>query len=133
MKAIAPAPIEARRAALLVAFMWVAYFLNYCDRQAVFSMTGSLKTDLKMSDTQLGLVGAKVVIDCRDEGPGIEPDEIERIFDPFFQGRRRPPASAAGSGIGLAIVRELICAHRGRVCALPSEQGAHFRVELPHA
>lgn len=38
--------------------MWVAYFLNYCDRQAVFSMTGSLKTDLKMTDTQLGLVGA---------------------------------------------------------------------------
>jgi predicted MFS family arabinose efflux permease len=36
----------------------VAYFLNYCDRQAVFSMTGSLKTDLKMTDTQLGLVGA---------------------------------------------------------------------------
>lgn len=38
--------------------MWVAYFLNYCDRQAVFSMTGSLKTDLRMTDTQLGLVGA---------------------------------------------------------------------------
>lgn len=58
MNAIAPTPADARRAALLVAFMWVAYFLNYCDRQAVFSMTGSLKTDLKMTDTQLGLVGA---------------------------------------------------------------------------
>lgn len=58
MNAIAPSPADARRAALLVAFMWVAYFLNYCDRQAVFSMTGSLKTDLKMTDTQLGLVGA---------------------------------------------------------------------------
>lgn len=58
MNAIAPAPADARRAALLVAFMWMAYFLNYCDRQAVFSMTGSLKTDLKMTDTQLGLVGA---------------------------------------------------------------------------
>jgi len=42
----------------MVAFMWVAYFLNYADRQAVFSMTGSLKADLNMSDTQLGLVGA---------------------------------------------------------------------------
>lgn len=58
MNAIAPSPADARRAALVVAFMWVAYFLNYCDRQAVFSMTGSLKTDLKMTDTQLGLVGA---------------------------------------------------------------------------
>ncbi len=51
-------PSNAKKAALLVAFMWVAYFLNYCDRQAVFSMTGSLKTDLKMTDTQLGLIGA---------------------------------------------------------------------------
>jgi predicted MFS family arabinose efflux permease len=58
VKAIAPAPEDAKRAALLVAFMWGAYFLNYCDRQAVFSMTGSLKADLRMTDTQLGLVGA---------------------------------------------------------------------------
>ncbi len=58
MSAATPVSIDAKRAALLVAFMWVAYFLNYCDRQAVFSMTGSLKTDLKMTDTQLGLVGA---------------------------------------------------------------------------
>ncbi len=50
--------VPARRAALLVAFMWVAYFLNYCDRQAVFSMFPSLKADLAMTDEQLGLVGA---------------------------------------------------------------------------
>ena len=48
----------ARSASLLVAFMWVAYFLNYCDRQAVFSMFPSLKADLGMSDQQLGLTGA---------------------------------------------------------------------------
>lgn len=47
-----------RSAIALVAFMWFAYFLNYCDRQAVFSMFPSLKADLKMSDEQLGLVGA---------------------------------------------------------------------------
>ncbi|HQW30428.1 MAG TPA: hypothetical protein PK529_14645, partial [Verrucomicrobiales bacterium] len=58
MNAKPPVHSNAKKAALLVAFMWVAYFLNYCDRQAVFSMTGSLKTDLKMTDTQLGLIGA---------------------------------------------------------------------------
>ncbi len=47
-----------RSAIALVAFMWFAYFLNYCDRQAVFSMFPSLKADLKMSDAQLGYVGA---------------------------------------------------------------------------
>jgi MFS family permease len=38
--------------------MWVAYFLNYCDRQAVFAMFKVLKADLSMTDTQLGLTGA---------------------------------------------------------------------------
>ena len=45
-------------ATLLLAFMWGAYFLNYCDRQAVFAMFPALKTDLAMSDRQLGFVGA---------------------------------------------------------------------------
>lgn len=43
---------------LLIAFMWGAYFLNYCDRQAVFAMFKALKTDLAMTDRQLGLTGA---------------------------------------------------------------------------
>jgi len=45
------------QAMFLVAFMWGAYFLNYCDRQAVFSMFPSLKSDLNMTDGQLGLTG----------------------------------------------------------------------------
>jgi predicted MFS family arabinose efflux permease len=50
--------VAPRQAALLVVFMWVAYFLNYADRQAAFSMFPALKADLDMSDQQLGLVGA---------------------------------------------------------------------------
>ncbi len=47
-----------RHAALLVAFMWGAYFLNYGDRQAVFAMFSVLKEDLALSDTTLGLLGS---------------------------------------------------------------------------
>ena len=46
-----------RQAALLVAFMWVAYFLNYCDRQAISAMFPVLRSDLEMTDFQLGLTG----------------------------------------------------------------------------
>ena len=46
-----------RHAALLVAFMWVAYFLNYCDRQAISAMFPVLQSDLEMTDFQLGLTG----------------------------------------------------------------------------
>jgi predicted MFS family arabinose efflux permease len=42
----------------LIAFMWGAYFLNYCDRQAIFSMKTVLAKELSMSDEQLGLIGA---------------------------------------------------------------------------
>jgi MFS family permease len=42
----------------LIAFMWGAYFLNYCDRQAIFAMFKVLKSDLGMTDQQLGLTGA---------------------------------------------------------------------------
>lgn len=51
-------PLPARQATLLVVLMWGAYFLNYCDRQAVFAMFPSLRTDLGMTDKQLGLTGA---------------------------------------------------------------------------
>ncbi len=57
MTALAPAH-NVRQATLLVAFMWVAYFLNYADRQAVFAMFPALKTSLAMTDKQLGFVGA---------------------------------------------------------------------------
>lgn len=42
----------------LLGFMWFAYFLNYCDRQAVFAMFPQLRVDLAMDDRQLGLTGS---------------------------------------------------------------------------
>jgi two-component system sensor histidine kinase GlrK len=57
---------------------------------------------------------------------------VERIFEPFVQGRRKPSAPRLGSGVGLSIVRELARAMGGRVSVLPSHAGAHFCVELPN-
>ncbi len=42
----------------LVVYMWFAYFLNYCDRQAISAMYPVLQRDLELSDTQLGLIGS---------------------------------------------------------------------------
>jgi two-component system sensor histidine kinase GlrK len=73
----------------------------------------------------------QVRVDCIDEGPGVAPQDAQRIFEPFQQGERQPQEARHGSGIGLAIVREFISAHGGTVRLLASERGAHFRVELP--
>jgi two-component system sensor histidine kinase GlrK len=82
---------------------------------------------------ELSTDGDTTRIDCIDEGPGVAPDETERIFEPFFRGSRRAPRPDKGNGLGLAIVREFIAAHGGRALVLPAERGAHFRIELPHA
>lgn len=71
--------------------------------------------------------------DCIDAGCGVAPDDSERIFQPFVQGRLPAPVARRGSGVGLSIVRELANAMGGKVDLLASAQGAHFRVEIPDA
>ena len=71
-------------------------------------------------------------LDCVDHGPGVAPDDAARVFEPFYQGRRQPPGARRGNGIGLSIVREYVAAHGGTLQLLPSEAGAHFRIELPY-
>ncbi|MFG6464637.1 sensor histidine kinase [Roseateles sp. DXS20W] len=80
----------------------------------------------------LGQGGGRVAIDCIDAGPGVAAEDAAHIFDPFYQGRHQAPGARRGSGIGLSIVREIAQAHGGRCRLLPSERGAHFRLELPH-
>jgi len=78
------------------------------------------------------LDGGRLCIDCIDAGPGVAPEDAERIFEPFCQGRHQMPGARRGSGIGLSIVREIAQAHGGTCRLLPSERGAHFRIEIPH-
>ena len=76
---------------------------------------------------------AVLAIECLDDGPGVAAvADAERIFDPFYQGTRRPARAGSGSGIGLSIVRELVVAHGGQVKLMPSERGARFRIEVPY-
>jgi signal transduction histidine kinase len=72
----------------------------------------------------------RVVVD--DEGPGIDPRDRERIFEPFFRLGRDMESASGGSGIGLAVVRELVRLHGGRVGAEAAPGGgARLVVELP--
>lgn len=71
------------------------------------------------------------VLDVVDEGPGIRPEERERVFEPFFRGTAGKGVS--GAGLGLAIAQEFALAHRGSLQVVEREQGGHFRVQLPLA
>ncbi|HEU5186784.1 MAG TPA: HAMP domain-containing sensor histidine kinase [Gemmatimonadaceae bacterium] len=74
--------------------------------------------------------GDRARIWVEDEGPGIDPAESERIFEPFFRIDRDANSAVGGSGIGLSVVRELASMHAGRAYAEEGERGARFVIDL---
>jgi two-component system sensor histidine kinase KdpD len=76
--------------------------------------------------------GARVVVSVVDQGPGIEPAERERIFEPFYRGRRAAGEPWTGSGLGLAIAKGFVEANGGTIAveSLPG-QGTSFVISLP--
>jgi heavy metal sensor kinase len=72
------------------------------------------------------------IVEVRDEGPGIAPDERARVFERFFRGGAGRSHPADGAGLGLSIVKATAEAHGGRV-ELESEEGvgSTFRLFIP--
>ena len=67
-----------------------------------------------------------VVVEVRDDGPGVVPEVTERMFNPFFTTKPQ------GSGLGLAVVRKIVDAHDGRIDVRSAlDEGTTFRVTLP--
>ncbi len=72
------------------------------------------------------LAGREVWLRVRDNGPGIEPEKLARIFSPFYTSK------ASGTGLGLAISKKLIDAHGGSIEAISTPgQGSEFLLTLP--
>ena len=72
------------------------------------------------------------VVEVTDHGPGLRPDEADRVFERFYRADQARTRRAGGTGLGLAIVSALVAAHGGTVTldTAPGE-GATFRVTLP--
>jgi signal transduction histidine kinase len=67
-----------------------------------------------------------------DDGVGIDPTELEHVFDRFYRGTRRPEERAGGSGLGLAIARSIVDMHQGRVAISSTpDVGTEVVVTLP--
>jgi signal transduction histidine kinase len=66
--------------------------------------------------------GGRVAVAVRDEGPGIPEAEKKAIFRKFVRGSAAETANVKGSGVGLAMVRHIVAAHRGEI-TLASQPG----------
>jgi two-component system CheB/CheR fusion protein len=77
--------------------------------------------------------GEFVALTVADDGIGIEPELLPRVFDLFEQGQRALDRAQGGLGVGLTLVQRLVGLHGGSVWAERSGtgQGSHFRVRLP--
>jgi signal transduction histidine kinase len=81
---------------------------------------------LKVTTAQVTTPDPKIRIEIEDTGPGIPPDAMANIFNPFFT------TKSTGTGIGLAIVHRIITSHRGTIeVKNKPEGGASFVICLP--
>jgi signal transduction histidine kinase len=70
------------------------------------------------------------VLSVTDEGPGIAPDDRERVFEPFWRAdKAHTPGS--GVGLGLTLARRIAEAHGGSVAIADAERGCRVEITLP--
>ncbi len=108
--------------------MWEKVLLNVLSNAYKFTHHGGVSVEVKPDDT-----GTGAIVRVRDSGIGIEAIEIPKLFDRFHRVEGASGRSFEGSGIGLALVQELVKLHGGDIRA-ESEVGAGttFTISLPY-
>jgi signal transduction histidine kinase len=104
-------------------------------RRVIVNLVGNALDALEQSDTPVprlqimageNLAGTEVWVRVRDNGPGIHPDVIDKIFNPFFTTKDK------GTGLGLALSKKVVDAHGGSIEVESSvETGTEFVLTFP--
>jgi PAS domain S-box-containing protein len=105
--------------------MWEKVVLNLLSNALKFTFEGSVTVSVRAgADT--------AVVEIADTGIGVPPEEIPRLFERFHRMENARSRSNEGSGIGLALVRELVGLHGGTITAASTEgEGTRFTIRLP--
>lgn len=105
--------------------MWEKIVLNLLSNAFKFTFEGEIAVGLH-------LVGARVELKVRDTGVGIPAAELPRLFERFYRVSGTRSRTYEGSGIGLALVQELVKLHGGTVSvSSATEQGTTFTATIP--
>jgi signal transduction histidine kinase len=109
------------------------------DREAFsLALNNLLENALKFSPGQrvifveVRIEAENVRVDVRDKGMGIDPGEMDKIFDKFYQGKNAARQSLRGTGLGLTLVKHVMDAHGGKVLVRSEPgQGSTFSLVFP--
>lgn len=72
----------------------------------------------------------EAILSYHDDGPGVEESKLEKIFEPFYRTSEARTKTSNGSGLGLAVVAEIVSMHKGRIQAL-NDNGLLIKIYLP--
>jgi two-component system phosphate regulon sensor histidine kinase PhoR len=103
-------------------------FINLVDNALKFSAGAAVK---KVDVAARRNGDGSVLFTVRDYGPGVPKAALKKIFELFYRAENELTRETAGTGIGLALVRQLAAAMGARVDVRNCEPGAEFRVSLP--
>jgi two-component system phosphate regulon sensor histidine kinase PhoR len=110
--------------------------LNYTPAGGAITVRTLTAPEDGSEKNQVGEIQSWVGFAVEDTGPGIQPEELAQLFDRFFRGKAGQDSGIEGIGLGLALVKEIVERHHGRVevssTGIPGE-GATFTVWLPSA
>jgi len=105
--------------------MWEKIILNLLSNAFKYSKQGHIKIEVSQA-------GDEVLVEITDTGIGIDEDQLEKIFSRFHRVENTEGRSQEGTGIGLAMVKELVKLHSGTIYAKSTKGvGSTFTVVLP--
>ncbi|MDX3373138.1 SpoIIE family protein phosphatase [Streptomyces sp. ME02-6991-2A] len=105
--------------------MWEKVMLNLLSNALKFTFDGSIAVTVRAADGQ-------AVVTVTDTGIGVPANEMPRLFERFHRIENARSRSNEGSGIGLALVQELVSLHGGTIGADSTEgEGTRFSIRLP--
>ncbi|MGI5170636.1 SpoIIE family protein phosphatase [Spirillospora sp. CA-253888] len=105
--------------------MWEKVLLNLLSNALKFTFDGSIRVTTRVLEGQ-------AVVTVEDTGIGVAAEEMPRLFERFHRIENARSRSNEGSGIGLALVKELVGLHGGTITATSTEgRGTRFTIRLP--
>lgn len=113
--------------------------LKYDEERIIQVITNLVSNAIKFCDEKDGKIqisissisDEEVIVRVFNNGNGVNPADIELIFDKFYQSNNQNIKKPVGSGLGLAICKQIIEAHKGRIWATNEEKGVTFYFTIP--